>query len=84
MVNKIQHHSVEALKQRLGPADEDQIRALLRVPPEQRILTMLKMQAMIVNMWRDRLRKRYPDMSDLDLCRMMFDRLQNNEKYHDP
>jgi hypothetical protein len=62
--------------------DKQQIRALLKIKPEQRILTMLKMQAMVVNIWRERLRRRYPDLSNLELCRLMFDRLQNNEKYH--
>jgi hypothetical protein len=77
-----QHNSLEALKTRLGIADNQQIQALLKVPPEQRIIIMLKMQAFVINMWRERLQQRYPELNDLDLCRLMFDRLQNNEKYH--
>jgi len=76
--------ALEELRQRLGPADELQIRALLKVDPAERILTMLKMQAMVINMWRERLERRYPDLTDLEICQLMFDRLQNPEKYHDP
>ena len=79
----INNPALEKLKQRMGPADELQIRAMLKVDPAQHILLMLKMQAMVINMWRARLAKRHPDLSELELCRLMFDRLQNPEKYHD-
>lgn len=66
------------LGQRLGPADEDQIQLLLRVSPAQRIQTMLDVQAVILNGWRTRLRRAHPELSDLELCRLMFERLQQN------
>jgi hypothetical protein len=69
---------LEVLKRRLGPADKDQIRLLLRVPPEQRLHTMLDMQEVILNNWHSRLRKAHPELSDLDLCRLVFKRLQQN------
>lgn len=69
---------LEALKRRLGPADKDQIRLLLRVPPEQRLRTMLDMQEVILNSWHTRLRKAHPELSNLDLCRLIFKRLQQN------
>jgi hypothetical protein len=68
----------EELKRRLGPADKDQIRLLLRVPPAQRLRTMLEMQAVILNGWRARLRRAHPELSDLELCRLMFKRLNQN------
>jgi hypothetical protein len=43
MVALIDYSNPLALKCRLGPADKDQIRLLLRVPSVQRILTMLDM-----------------------------------------
>lgn len=75
-INKLS--KLEALKRRLGPADKDQIRLLLRVPPEQRLRTMLDMQEVILNSWHTRLRKAHPELSNLDLCRLIFKRLQQN------
>jgi hypothetical protein len=68
----------ERFQQRLGPADELQIRLLLRVPPAQRLRTMLEMQATLLNGWYARLRKSHPELSDLEVCRMMFERLKQN------
>lgn len=78
-MNEIEQLSkLEELKRRLGPADKAQIRLLLRVSPEQRLRTMLDMQDVILNSWHTRLRRVHPDLNDLDLCRLMFKRLQQN------
>ena len=65
-------------KGQLEPADQTQIRLLLQVSPAQRLQTMLEMQAVVLNTWRIRLRRAYPELSDLELCRLMFARLQQN------
>jgi hypothetical protein len=39
---------------------------------------MLEMQAVILNTWRARLRRAHPELSDLDLCRLLFERLKQN------
>ncbi len=70
--------TVEALKRRLGPADEKQIRLLLQVSPGQRLQTMLTMQTAILNGWRIRLRRTHPQLSDLELCQLLFERLKQN------
>ena len=70
--------SLEALKRRLGPVDKVQIRLLMQVSPAQRLQTMLDMQAIILNTWRVRLRRAHPELSDLDLCRLLFKRLQHH------
>ncbi|MBI3920330.1 MAG: hypothetical protein HY318_02840 [Armatimonadetes bacterium] len=62
----------------LGPANEIQIRAPLRVSPAQRIKTMMATQEMVLNTWGNRLRQAHPDLSDLQLCRMVFERLKQN------
>ncbi len=72
------YHSAEKLRQRLGPADEQQIRLLLNVEPAQRLRTMLDMQNILLNMWRARLRRAHPDLSDLELSRLIFARLKQN------
>lgn len=78
-MNEINQNSkLEELKRRLGPPDKEQIRLLLRVAPEQRLRTMLEMQEVILNNWHTRLRKAHPELSDLDLCRLIFKRLQQN------
>jgi hypothetical protein len=70
--------TVEALRRRLGPADEQQIRLLLRVSPGRRLQAMLAMQTAILASWHARLRRRHPELSDLELCRLLFDRLKQN------
>lgn len=70
--------SAQRLPHRLGPADVKQIRLLLRMAPEERIRTMLKVQEVVLNTWRARLRKAHPELSDLELCQLMFQRLKQN------
>jgi hypothetical protein len=66
------------LQRRLGPADVAQIRLLLRVLPAQRIRAMLDMQEIVLESRHARLRKAHPELNDLDLCRLMFERLKQN------
>lgn len=77
-VKSTQNSTLEELKRRLGPADKAQIRLLLRVPPAQRLRTMLDMQAVILNGWHARLRHAHPELNDLELCLLMFERLYKN------
>jgi hypothetical protein len=75
-INACPDLSFEALKRRLGPADTTQIRLLLKVPPIQRLKTMLGMQGVMLNIWHARLRHAHPELADLDLCHLLFRRLQ--------
>lgn len=68
----------QTLKQRLGPVDKAQIRLLLRVSPGQRLQTMVALQATILRGWQVRLRRTHPELSDLELCRLLFNRLKQN------
>jgi hypothetical protein len=70
--------AVEALKRRLGPADKTQIRLLLKVSSAQRLQTMLTIQTTILTNWRTRLRRTHPHLNDLELCKMLFERLRQN------
>lgn len=70
--------SLEELQRRLGRADVQQIRLLLRVPPERRIQTMLRMQKVVLNTWFDQLRRSHPDLTNLELCRLVFQRLKQS------
>jgi hypothetical protein len=72
------YKSADKLRQRLGPADELQIRLLLKVPPAQRLRVMLGLQNTILNKWRLRLQKAHPELDDLELSRLIFDRLKQN------
>jgi hypothetical protein len=69
---------LEELQRRLGPADKDQIRLLLRITSAQLIQAMPDMQNIVLDSWRMRLRKAHPELSDLDLCYLMFERLKQN------
>ncbi len=70
--------TIKSLKRRLGVADKTQIRLLLQVSPAQRLQTMLTMQTTILSNWRTRLRRTHPHLNDLELCQMLFERLQQN------
>lgn len=70
--------SLQELQRRLGPADVQQIQLLLRVPPAERVRTMLKVQSLIINTWRARLRATHPELNDLELCQLVFQRLKQN------
>jgi len=70
--------TVETLKRRLGPADKEQIRLLLRVSPARRLHTMLEMQTTILNNWRVRLHRTHPHLNDLELCQLLHKRLKQN------
>jgi len=69
--------SLEAMR-RLGPTDELQLCLLMRVPPERRVRTMMSTAAVIMNSLRARLSQVHPELDDLELCRLMFDRLYRN------
>ena len=62
----------------LDPPDEMQIRLIMSVPPEQRIRNLLRMQSAVLGMWRQRLREAHPELSDLDLTLLVFERLGRN------
>ena len=70
--------SLEAMRRRLGPTDELQLCLLMRVPPERRVRTMMSTAAVIMNSLRARLSQVHPELDDLELCRLMFDRLYRN------
>ncbi len=70
--------TVEELRQRLGPVDELQIRLLMRLPPGRRVRTMLNVQNVLIMTWQRRLRQTHPELSDLERCQLMFERLYQN------
>jgi hypothetical protein len=74
----VKQSNLEKLKRRLGLVDTEQIRLLLQVSPAQRLLTMLDMQEVILDGWHARLRQAHPELNNLDLCRLMFERLKQN------
>lgn len=68
----------EEIKARLGPADELQIRLLMRLPPARRLQTLMEMQAVWLDSVRARLRRAHPELSDYELTVLMFERLKQN------
>lgn len=68
----------EPIKNRLGAADELQIRLLMRLSPARRLQTLLEMQAVFLDSIRARLRRAHPELSDLELVQLMFARLKQN------
>ncbi len=66
------------IHRRLGPADELQIRLLLRLPTARRLQTMLEMQQVWLDGVRTRLRHAHPELSDYDLTLLVFERLKRN------
>jgi hypothetical protein len=70
--------ALERCRARLGPADELAIRLLLRVSPAQRLRTMMELQDILLDGLRYRLRQAHPDLSDYQICLLMFQRLKQN------
>ena len=70
--------SAQALQQRLGKADIQQIQLMMQIAPEKRLETLLNMQNIVLNTWRIRLRASHPELTDLELTRLVFKRLKQN------
>jgi hypothetical protein len=66
------------IKNRLGAADEMQIRLLRRLSPMWRLQTMMEMQALFLDSTRARLRHAHPELSGPELAQLMFERLKQN------
>lgn len=64
----------------LGPADEEQIRLLMRLPPARRLRSLMELQALWLDTVRARLRRAYPHLSDYELTVLMFERLQSGAR----
>ena len=71
-------HASPQTVRRPDPPDELQIRLLMSIPPERRVRTMMDTAAVIMNSLRARLRQAHPQLSDLEIARLMFDRLYRN------
>ena len=69
---------LNTFQRRLGPADKQQIRLLLRLPTARRLQTMLEMQRVWLNGVRAQLRRAHPELSDYELTLLMFKRLKRN------
>ena len=65
---------------RLDPPDELQIRLLMSIPPERRVRTMMDTADVVMNSLRARLRRAHPELSDLELTCLMFDRLYRHDQ----
>ena len=70
--------AAQELQRRLGKADIQQIRLMMRVAPEKRLETMLNMQNIVLSTWRTRLRTANPGLTDLELSKLVFKRLGQN------
>lgn len=70
--------NAEPIKNRLGAADELQIRLLMRLSPAQRLQTLMEMQSVFLDSTRTRLRRAHSELSDLELGQLMFARLKQN------
>lgn len=69
----------EELEQRLGKPDIEQMRKWLQIAPEERLRIMLNKQKIILAKWRKRLRDEYPELSDLELTKLVFEQIEQNE-----
>lgn len=65
-------------KHELGEPDLLQIKLLLSVPPAQRLRIMLRTRKFVLRTWRKRLRTAHPELNDLELTKLVFERLGQN------
>ena len=71
--------TIEQLRHRLKPPNEEQRRAFLRIPPAERMRMMLEMQSLVKDAYRSKLREEHPDLDNLSLTRLVFERLDRDE-----
>ncbi len=64
-----------------GPLDHEQMRRLGSMSPGQRIYNMLEAQDFVMNLIRERLRHRYPDLSQREITLKVFDEIDRYELY---
>lgn len=65
---------------RFDPVDIERLRQLARLTPAGRIRLMLNARELAVGLIRGRLRRRYPDLSRVDLNLKLLEELENAEK----
>ena len=68
--------TAQELERRLGKPDPDKIRRLIRLPPEKRIAIMLEEQDRVLNTLRAKLRAEHPELSDLELTKLVFQQVE--------
>jgi len=59
------------------PVDLDQLRLLARLTPGERIRLMLSARELAVGLMRGRLRRRYPDLSPIELNLKLLEELDH-------
>lgn len=82
----IQQHSsiarkprtLEEQKRRLGPVDLLEVQLVGQADSAQRYRMMYTMRNVVVNTWNSMLRAKYPEMSDMERSRLLFERLQGD------
>jgi hypothetical protein len=62
-----------------GPLDGAQLRLISRVSVEKRLRTLLESQALVMNIVRGQLRRKYPHLSKRDINLLVIKKLSRNE-----
>lgn len=70
--------TLEEQRQRLGPVDQLEVQLVGQADSLQRYSMMYSLRGIIVNTWAGWLNAKYPEMSNIERSRLLFERLQES------
>lgn len=69
---------IEEQRRRLGDVDKVQMRLIAQADSVQRYQMMYSLRDYVFFTWRRGLQAKYPELSEMERCRLMFEKLQAN------
>lgn len=70
--------TLEEQRRRLGPVDQLEVQLVGHADSVRRYEMMYSLRGVIVNTWAGWLNAKYPEMSDIERSRLLFEKLQEN------
>lgn len=68
----------EEQKRRLGPVDQLEVQLVGQADSVRRYEMMYSLRSVIVNTWAGWMKDKYPDLSDIERSRLLFEKLQED------
>lgn len=70
--------TLEEQRRRLGEVDKVQIRLIAQADSVQRYQMMYSLRDYVFFTWRRGLQAKYPELSEMERCQLLFEKLQAN------
>ena len=69
---------IQEQRRRLGAVDKVQMRLIAQADSVQRYQMMYPLRDYVFFIWRRGLQAKYPELSEMERCQLMFEKLQAN------